>query len=219
MHRRPRVTRRKPAHSGLSLLELLVGLTIGLFVLGGLGAIFLSVRQTHQVKQQLEAAMDVLRFGNYTLSRLIRQADTVHALNVDSQGNPYVRLDTVYRGGGVANASADCGGSRVSAATGSVVLELKWMKNTGELRCTTLTMTDTGQLTGTAQTLLHPVSHLAFACKKADASGGLVPADCAVATAVQVSLGVPKHLAAPSHVQTFVVTLRMPAMRHGAVQP
>lgn len=217
MQQHPRLPRNRTVERGLSLLELLVGLMIGLFVVGGVGAIYLSVRQTHQVKQQLNDAMEVLRFGSYTLSRLIRQADSVHAVGTDNQGNPYIRLDTVYRGGGVVNASTDCGGSRVSAATGSVVLELKWMRNTRELRCTTLTMTDTGQLTGAAQTLLHPLSHLAFACKKADAHGGLLLADCGVATAVQVRLGVQKHPASASLVQTFTVTLRMPAMRHGAV--
>lgn len=217
MDRQPRLTRHPNAQRGLSLLELLVGLMIGLFVVGGVGAIYLSVRQTHQVKQQLDEAMEVLRFGSYTLARLIRQADGVHAVGTDSQGNPYIRLNAVYRGGGVANASTDCGGSRVSATAGSVVLELKWMRNSRELRCTTLTLSDTGQLTGAAQTLLHPVSHLAFACKNADASGSLLAADCAVATAVKVGLGVQKHPASPSHVQTFVVTLRIPALRHGAV--
>ncbi len=217
MHRHPGLTRNTSVQRGLTLLELLIGLMIGLFIVGGVGAIYLSVRQTHQVKQQLDEAMEVLRFGSYTLSRLIRQADSVHTVGVDNQGNPYIRLDKMYRGGGVINASTDCGGSRVSATTGSVVLELKWMRNTWELRCTTLTMTDTGQLTGTAQTLLHPVSHLAFACKNVDASGQLLAAECAVASTVQVRLGVQKHPASASHVQTFMVTLRVPVLRQGAV--
>jgi len=217
MHRRPCLSHHEHAQHGLSLLELLIGLMIGLFLVGGVGAVYLSVRQTHQVKQQLDEAMEALRFGSYTLSRLIRQADAVHAVGTDNQGNPYLRLDVVYRGGGVVNASTDCGGTRVSAATGSVVLELKWMRNTRELRCTTLNVAETGQLTGAAQTLLHPVSHLAFACKSPDAQGGLQATDCAVATAVQVRLGVQQHPAEPSHVQTFVVTLRIPALRHGAV--
>lgn len=59
---------------GLSLVELMVSLTIGLILLGGLLAAYLSAAQTWRRKTTLEQALEAFRYGSYSISRLVRQS-------------------------------------------------------------------------------------------------------------------------------------------------
>ncbi len=194
--RQIRLNPRKRPSFGFALVELMVSLVIGLFLLGGVGAVFLSTQQASLTKQRLDVAMEAFRYGAYTISRHIRQADAVNSIGTDGV-NPFVRLDM---GAG----AHDCSGDALAA---NAIVELKLDKSTSELKCTTNPGTGTA-----AQTILQPISDISFACRTSSTSGQLVSvtdADCRTrATALLVTIGVRSDVAANETIQSFLVTPR-----------
>lgn len=204
--------RMRSSSAGFSLVELLVSMFIGLLLIAGVGATFLGSQQTHQTKQHLDNAMEAYRFGAYAISRHIRQAESVDSVGEDAQGNPFIRLDMIHRGVNVVNASYDCNGNLVPADPGSLIVELKLNKSTSELLCTTLPAN--GVEPGVSQAILQPISLLYFTCKTSNTNGQLIAApDCFTATAVSVRLGVHNSTSNIDNVQTFLVSMRMRALR------
>ncbi|WP_151705083.1 PilW family protein [Nitrincola alkalilacustris] len=66
--------RHKPLmpQKGFSLVELLVGLLISLFLVGGLLSVFSANQQSSQVKRNLDSAQEAFRFASFTISRIVR---------------------------------------------------------------------------------------------------------------------------------------------------
>lgn len=79
---------------GLTLIELMVAMVIGLFLIGGVIGVFVANQQTSNTKQQLDRAQENFRFGSQTLMRVIRQGTGIDAastgteLIVDFAGGP-----------------------------------------------------------------------------------------------------------------------------------
>lgn len=67
------------SQSGFSLIELMVSMTIGLVVLGGVAASFDTNHKTASVKRGYDEAQDSLRFASNLLARVVRQASVVEA--------------------------------------------------------------------------------------------------------------------------------------------
>lgn len=63
--------------AGFSMIELMTGIAIGLFLLTGITGVFVANQITAQAKRNLDEVHESLRFVNMTLSRVIRQADDV----------------------------------------------------------------------------------------------------------------------------------------------
>jgi type II secretory pathway pseudopilin PulG len=61
--------RRRAA--GFTLTELLVAMTLGLFIIGGALSVFLSSQETYRTKANLEASQEAIRFAAYTISRTV----------------------------------------------------------------------------------------------------------------------------------------------------
>lgn len=75
MHKRRALA--KP--SGLSLVELLVAMAIGLFLIAGVGMVFVSNQTSTKTKQELDHIQENFRFGTNTLQRVLRQASAINA--------------------------------------------------------------------------------------------------------------------------------------------
>lgn len=67
-----------PRHSaGLTLVELLVGLALGLFLLGGVLSIFTNTRQSFRVNENMARVQENARFSFEVLMREIREAGSI----------------------------------------------------------------------------------------------------------------------------------------------
>ena len=62
---------------GFSLVELMVGLVIGLLIVGGVVAVFISNQHTAATKRDYDNAQEAFRFSSYTISRLVRNAAAI----------------------------------------------------------------------------------------------------------------------------------------------
>jgi len=67
------------AQQGFSLIELMISMTISLFILGGVAASFTSNSRTAALKRSYDQAQDSFRFAAATLPRIIRQATAIGA--------------------------------------------------------------------------------------------------------------------------------------------
>lgn len=73
-HRRPRVQRRQ---HGLTLVELLVAMTLGLVLIGGVVSVVITTRQTLRVNENLARMQEGARFSFELMAREIREAGLV----------------------------------------------------------------------------------------------------------------------------------------------
>ncbi len=69
---------------GLSLVELMIALVIGLIIMGGVYTVTISSIKAVQAKNELDDAQDSFRFLSSTLGRIIRNAETVDAASTDT---------------------------------------------------------------------------------------------------------------------------------------
>lgn len=119
-----RRTPRRPGRwqQGLSLVELMLGMVLGLFLIGGVVSVFVANQQTSTVKQALDRAQENFRFGALTLTRVVRQGT---AIDPDSSASELV---VAIAGGAGAH---DCVGQplggtntfRVNAASALVCID------------------------------------------------------------------------------------------------
>ncbi|MDX9701377.1 MAG: prepilin-type N-terminal cleavage/methylation domain-containing protein [Rhodocyclaceae bacterium] len=64
---------------GFTLVELMLGMVLGLFLMGGIMSVFLSNQATSTAKQALDRSQEHLRFGAHTITRMVRQAGGVES--------------------------------------------------------------------------------------------------------------------------------------------
>lgn len=63
--------------SGATLVELMIGMVVGLLVLGGVVTVMLSNQATALVKRDLDNAQESFRFAAHTITRIVRNADNI----------------------------------------------------------------------------------------------------------------------------------------------
>lgn len=69
---------------GLSLVELMIALLLGLIIMGGVYTVAISSIRAVQAKNQLDDAQDSFRYLSSTISRIIRNANTVDSASSDN---------------------------------------------------------------------------------------------------------------------------------------
>lgn len=60
---------------GFTLIELMIGMLLGVFILGGVISAFISSAQTDRIKREMDSAQEAFRFSTYTISRVVRNSD------------------------------------------------------------------------------------------------------------------------------------------------
>lgn len=124
---------------GVTLIELLISLVIGLIVIGAVSSVFLTILQTNRAKTAIDNSSETLRYAHYILTNQIRNASLMEV----SSGGELVL--TLQRG------VADCLGS----TPGPAGLTSRFSFADGALRCRT---TDTG----TPQVLAAGFTNISF---------------------------------------------------------
>ena len=83
------------AQAGITLVELMIGMTIGLVVTGAVFTVVLSNQQTVLSKNALDQTQESLRFSTITMNRLIRQAKSFTKPN--AEGELIINFDSKQR--------------------------------------------------------------------------------------------------------------------------
>jgi type IV pilus assembly protein PilW len=99
---------------GMTLIEIMIALIIGAFLIGGVLKIFLNTQQTYRVQENLSRIQENGRFALEFLSRDLRMAD-YRACHTDSSDNTAIT--------GTNNATA------TPPDTGTDTITIKWKKN------------------------------------------------------------------------------------------
>lgn len=133
---------------GVSLIELLVSMLIGLLILGGVGGVFLSTRETNSIKNHIDSTIEAFRHGSYFIARYVRNAQTITAGN--HAGNPYIDLVAGPR-------SLDCFGNPSSAT-----IRIQHDAASGRLLCD-------------SNVILEHIHSITFECVIGTPSGSIVP--------------------------------------------
>ncbi len=127
---------RPKRQQGMTLLEILIALTIGLFILGGILVVYVQSNQSYRVAESTSRLQESARFAFTLLSREIRMAgymgcfSQVASVNVIATGAPAFGAGTVLRGyeasvpAGIAGAVADTDSIMVMKASASDSLYL-----------------------------------------------------------------------------------------------
>ena len=161
MHKRRALA--KP--SGLSLVELLVAMAIGLFLIAGVGTVFVSNQTSTKTKRELDRIQENFRFGANTLQRVLRQAS-----EIDDTSDDTTLIVTLPEG------AHNCMGTTVAAGG---------QTNQFSLNGTTLECEINDAATTSTQVLFSGLSGLSFAY---GTDGAAAPES---ATSVQVTLTMP----------------------------
>ncbi|MDD3518148.1 MAG: PilW family protein [Chromatiales bacterium] len=187
---------------GLSLVELMISLALGLLLLGGVIHVFMASQQTSRTNTQLNDAQESLRFAADTLVRVIRQGDGIDSAS--SQTTLRVR----YTGGA---GTRDCLGQD----TGGTVTD-EFTLVDGELRCTTTN----GPLAGTSTALLTGVDAFSLQYgadgngdgRISDLSGSseyvAAPADWDAVRSVRITLGMDLSPTTTLPAMSFIASMR-----------
>lgn len=150
--------------AGISMVEILVGMAVGLMLVGGLSSMVLGARQTSRVERNLLDVQNTGRIAVETLAREIRKAgfrsDRTRVLNeiFPVAGVPFTTAASVIAGRAAGDGlemrlqgsgdtwTTDCLGNVVPS--GQALWQTLWLQD-GELRCRARNMT-----TGSDQTLM-----------------------------------------------------------------
>lgn len=62
--------------TGVSLVELMIGMVLGLIIIAGSASIFVANQRSAQVKRDLDNAQEAFRFAAYTISRVVKNSDS-----------------------------------------------------------------------------------------------------------------------------------------------
>lgn len=96
----------KKRQAGLSLVELMIAMTLGLFLLGGLITILVANRDTYRIQNNLSRINEDMRFAMYILSRDLRASGFAGCVsladvtnNLDPSGTGFSDWDFVTDGG------------------------------------------------------------------------------------------------------------------------
>lgn len=63
---------------GFTLIELMIGMLLGVFVLGGVMSVFIANSQTVLAKRELDNAQESFRFASHTISRMVRNSSGIN---------------------------------------------------------------------------------------------------------------------------------------------
>ncbi|MDD3017514.1 MAG: prepilin-type N-terminal cleavage/methylation domain-containing protein [Comamonas sp.] len=163
--------RRAPSKpSGLSLVELLVAMAIGLFLIAGVGTVFVSNQTSTKTKRELDHIQENFRFGANTLQRVLRQASAID----DDSSNATTLIVTLPEG------AHNCLGATVEGTDGETN---EFALESSNLVC----KIDDGGST----VLFSGLSGLSFAYWKGNSTGNVAASSPAHATSVQVTLTMP----------------------------
>jgi type IV pilus assembly protein PilW len=88
------ISKSKHSMSGVSLVEIMVALTIGIFLLGGLGQIYLSNKQSYETAEGLSRMQENLRFAAEAVAQDIRMAGFMPCRQTDKVANTLNNPDT-----------------------------------------------------------------------------------------------------------------------------
>lgn len=159
--------RRAPSKpSGLSLVELLVAMAIGLFLIAGVGTVFVSNQTSTKTKRELDHIQENFRFGANTLQRVLRQAS-----EIDDTSDDTTLIVTLPEG------AHNCLGTTVAAGGQTN----QFSRNGTTLEC------EINDGTTSTQVLFSGLSGLSFAYW----TGNVAASSPAHATSVQVTLTMP----------------------------
>lgn len=189
----PRAPRDRRRNAGLTLIELMISMVIGLVVAGAAGQIFLSVRSAHVEMERISTLHEHVRFATEMLARDIRSAALRSDGSVDldwsaqEQELPLAITRTAARGCDGGNADAD----------GKVVN--RYSLAGGNLRCNTA-----GASPQTLITDVRDVSVCAIHAGRHDCGGTGTP----VALRVTLVLESRSGGQALAHTVTFTVAMR-----------
>lgn len=107
--------RHLPKHAGLSLIELMIAITIGLTLIAGVVQIFGSSKATYRTQEALSRVSENARFAIHFLSQDLSLAGfwgcNNNGANVISQLNPDVTGTINFAGGGLTGADGGIGGN------------------------------------------------------------------------------------------------------------
>lgn len=103
--------RARLTQDGFTITELLVSLVIGLFIIGGAMSVYVSSQVTYAEKLGMERAQEALRFGAFTISRIVRMASSVESDTSDDE------LVIAFQGG---DGILDCAGVEKTEPVGIV---------------------------------------------------------------------------------------------------
>ena len=100
-------------HSGLSLIELLVSMTIGLFLIGGLVNVYISTKGSDSIRSELTGMEESARIALSSLRQVIGHAGYPSMSNL--------HLDVPFYAGADDISNPECrGGSKTLINTGSL---------------------------------------------------------------------------------------------------
>jgi len=167
---------------GFTLIELMIGMLLGLIILGGVLTIYSSVHHTSLIKQRLDSAQEAVRYGHYTISRLVHNADEF------ANGSD---ADTLVLGYPSSISNVDgCTGGAISGTTSTAFSTLN-----GRLRCD-------------GNDIALGVDDIDFEYGIVNDSGNWQITAAADATSVKVTLTIQPHEDFAERDVTFIATMR-----------
>ncbi len=92
------ITQSKGRQSGLTLIELLVALALGVFIAAGAAQVFVGSRASFEIIRAQSSMQESARFGMSFISEATRQAGYVNAGNVDNGNDFAANLVNVFQG-------------------------------------------------------------------------------------------------------------------------
>ena len=124
---------------GFSLVELMIALLIGLFLIIGVVSFFISNQQTSEIKRNLDNAQEAFRFASMSISRVVRLGGGVNPGDpaILEPPNNDVLIISFLEGDGV----KDCLGQ--AAENEGDIAENRFFVNDGALLCDNSSQTGT----------------------------------------------------------------------------
>ena len=118
---------------GFTLIELMVAMVIGLFLIGGIVSVFVANQQSSRIKADLDNAQEAFRFASHTISRVVRLGE-----GLKSGSNDTTLIVGIKEGPGV----VDCLGANQEndPAADPVVIDQTFALDGSELRCNGVTL-------------------------------------------------------------------------------
>ena len=131
--------RPKRVALGVTLIELMISLVLGLLVIGAAFTIFLSNQQTFRIKQELDRAQDSFRFASQTIMRVVNQGIIIQPVLVEDEfpsflsvrQNPSPGMVNCFGNAIVANADVDTVINSFFASNGNLHCHVEVVRNNG----------------------------------------------------------------------------------------
>lgn len=182
------------SQSGFTLIELMVAMTLSLFLIGGLLAVFVSNQQTFRLKNQLDIAQDNFRFVTSTIPRFVRQGTGILDTSRSGDDETDASIDLEFARGGT-----DCVGGAIDSA---MTYAISYNSDNKTIQC---------DVNGASHTLMRNVEdlYIEFGNESADSSIGYLDfkdsqtTDWSSVRAIRISITTTE-----GETLTFVVTLR-----------